>query len=73
MGLLMTTKSRVLGFTSHPMDGAHSSVPVSIMGRLDPHRPQIEQRPLLATLTLLPAATWFSQESPIQVLRLSPA
>ncbi len=58
MGFLMTTESQDLGLTSHPKDGALSqySVPVTILGRWDPHRPQGEH-PLLVSLTHLPAAT----------------
>ncbi len=56
MGFLMTTENQDLGLTSHPKDGALSqySVPVTILGRWDPHRPQ---HPLLVSLTPLPAAT----------------
>ncbi len=58
MGFLMTTESQDLGLTSHPKNGAfwQYSVPVNILGRYDPHRPQGEH-PLLASLTSLPAAT----------------
>ncbi|CAM4596968.1 unnamed protein product [Leuciscus chuanchicus] len=46
------TQSRDLGLTSHPKDDDSFK---------DPHIPQGE-RPLLASLTPLPAAIWFSQE-----------
>ncbi len=51
MEFLMTTESQDLGLTSHPKDGALSqySVPVTILGRWDPHRPQGEY-PLLVSL-----------------------
>ncbi len=57
MGFLMITESQDLGLTSHPKDGALSqySVPVTILGRWDPHRPQGEH-PLLVSLTPLAAA-----------------
>ncbi len=55
---LMTTESQDLGLTYHPKDGAFwlYSVPVTILGHLDPHRLQGEH-PLLATPTRFPAAT----------------
>ncbi len=58
LGFLMTTESQDLGLTSHLKDGAcwQYSVPVSILGREDPHRPQGEH-PLLASLSPLPTAT----------------
>ncbi len=41
---------------------SHSrNIILSVGGRLDPHRPQVEH-PLLAPLTPLPEATYFSQE-----------
>ncbi len=57
-GILMTTESQDLGLKSHPKDGAlpHYSIPVTILGRWDPHRPQGEH-PLLVSQTPLPAAT----------------
>ncbi len=62
LGFLMTTESQDLSLTSHPKDGAFSSI-VSpslywgIRTHTDhPHRPQGEH-PLLVSLTPLPAAT----------------
>ncbi len=56
LGFLMTTESQDLVLTSHPKDGALLySVPVTTLGRYDPHTPQGE-RPLLVSLTPLPAA-----------------
>ncbi len=55
MGCLITTESQDLGLTFHPKDGAfflRYSVPVTILGRWDPHRPQGEH-PLLVSLTLI--------------------
>ncbi len=58
MGFLMTTESQDLGLTSHQKDSAfwQYSVPITILGGHDPHRPQGEH-PLLASLTPLPTAT----------------
>ncbi len=55
---VMTTESQDLGLTSHPKDSTFLkySVPVTILEREDPHRPQGEH-PLLVSLTPLPAAT----------------
>ncbi len=58
MGFLMTTESQDLVLTFHPKDGAcwQYSVPVTILGHYDPHRPQ-GKHPLLVSLTPLPATT----------------
>ncbi len=58
MGFLMTTEIQDLGLTSHPKDSTfwQYSVPVTTLGREDPHRPQ-SKHPLLVSLTPLPTAT----------------
>ncbi len=58
LGFLMTTESQDLSLTSHLKDGTFCqyNVPVTTLGRYDPHRPQ-DEHPLLTSLTPLPAAT----------------